>query len=455
MSEILRWAELNRQALPGLVAEGDIPPVVGYLPGPAAGAQDLFVGLSTADATLRPQILVLNDSVSQEVLAWLATYSPASFPITQSLRTLSTGDFASISFPVAEVRGDSEAGYWSCIVLGELLGQGEQSSTIDSIALSRASACFSFTQARADGVHGAMSTLATSCTGRLRALESDRLFVKRSITVEDLTPIWNLTSNRSPDDSIQGALSGLVENVVSGDMSRAQSMSYRQLYDAFRFDAKALGTGTVESRVRAYQNLTQSLEHGSPAEMAMFLAAAAICVGNGTSHISLLEELGRKFPAAYAWFGLFSALAGPKAWDPSWNRAINSIGRTLRQRFELTDPPGFDLSWVEYEFVRGVAKPSEFVRHVPKLFPKSLAVEVVPGATCQLRLSDDSIHSRTPPARQEETQSREPTIQRETKGALSPQVAADLYEAERLLSRGQALIRQAIAGADPVTPDPA
>lgn len=456
MNEILRWVELSRESLPGLIAEGEIPPSVRDVPKPTPNEQDLFVGLSTLDATSRPQLVILNERVAQEVLAWLATYSPASFPITQSMRTLSTEDFEAVSSPTADARRDHEVGYWPCIVLGELLGQGEQFSTIESVALSRASACFSFTQARTEGIYGPMSSLASNCTQRLRTLESDRLFVRRSITVDDLTPIWKFNYTHSPDNSIQGTLSNLVEYVVNGDLSDAPpSMLHRQLHHGFGFDAKALGTGTVEGRVRAYQNLTQSLERGRPAEIAMFLAAAAMCVGNGTSHISLLEEFGRKVPAAYAWFGLFSAVAGPKGWDPSWNRAINSIGRILRHRFAITDPPGFDVSWVEYEFLRGVPKPSDFVRHVPKLFPKSLSVEVAPGATCQLRLVDDSTATRAPSIRQEEVQSRELAIQRETQGGPSPRLAADLYEAERLLSRSQALIRQAIAAADIGVPNQA
>jgi hypothetical protein len=457
MTEILRWAELSRDSLPGLIAEGEMPPDVGYTSMPGSNGKDLFVGLSTEDRTLKPRIIVLNAHFAQEILAWLATYSPASFPITQSVRTLSTEDFASMSSePIDVHRGHDEAAYWSCCILGELLGQGEQFSAIDLVALSRAGACFSFTQARTEGLYGPNSAMATQCSRRLAILESDKLFVRRSITIQDLTPIWKWTRAHSSDHSVQVALSKLVEDVVSGSLLETRPPeSHRQVLHSFGFDATALGTGTIEARVRAYQYFTLSLERGRPPEIAMLLAAAAICVGNGTSHISLLEEFGRKVPAAYAWFGFFSAVAGPKAWDPSWNRAINSIGRALRNRFEPTDAPGFDLSWVEYDFVRAVPKPIEFVRHVPKLFSKSLSIEVVPGATCQLRLSDDSIHVRAQSNRQEDAQPREQSAQRETRVGLSPQLTADLYEAERLLSRGQALIRQAIAAGDARVPDQA
>jgi hypothetical protein len=454
MTEILRWVELSRQALPGLVAEGDIPPGVGYVPKPVTDGQDVFVGLSTNDRTPRPLLVVLNERVAREILAWLATYSPASFPIAQSMRTLSSEEFSSIGLPTIDTqRTHDESGYWSCIVLGELLGQGEPFSTIDSVALSRANACFSFAQARTESLYGPISTIATDCSRRLRILENDRLFVRRSITIEELIPIWTWTRANASDRSVQRELSGLVEDAVNGRLAEPPATLHRELLNSFGFDAMALGTGIVEERVRSYQNFTQSLERGRPAEAAMLLAAAAICVGNGTSHISLLEEFGRRIPAAYAWFGLFAALAGPKGWDPSWNRAINSVGRALRNRFELTDAPSFDLSWVEYDFVRGVPKPAEFLRHVPKLFPKSLSIEVAPGAACQLRLSDDSTQHRTPANRQDEPQSRGQQIQREDRATLPTQLAADLYEAERLFSQGQALIRKTISASRTSAPD--
>jgi hypothetical protein len=446
MTESLRWVELDRQSLPGLVAEGVFPIDAGHVPRPTSDGKDVFVGLLADNSVSRPRVLVLNERVAREILAWLATYSPASFPITQSMRTITTEDFGPSFLSTLETsRSSDDWGYWPCIVFGELLGQGEQISNIDTVALSRANACFSFTQARSDGLHGVNSPLAIGCLRRLRTLENDRLFVKRSISVEELSHIWAWPRSNIAENSILRELSQLVEDVVNGRLSETPS-SHSYILSSVGFDAFLLGSGAIEARVRAYQSFVQSLEDVRSPEVArtsaMLLAAAAICVGNGTSHISLLEEFGKRSPSAYAWFGLFAAVAGPKGWDPSWNRAINSMCRALGHRFELTDPPLSDLSWVEYDFVREVPKPAEFVKHVPKFYPRSLSVEVVPGATCQLRLTDDLAHARPTPTREEV---RDSAGRQEARSDPIPaQVVANLHEAERAISHGQALLRQAI-----------
>jgi hypothetical protein len=455
MTESLRWVELDRQSLPGLVAEGEFPVDASHVLRPTSDGKDVFVGLLADDRASRPLVAVLNERAAREILAWLATYSPASFPITQSMRIITTEDLSPSLLSTLETRRASDGrGYWPSIVFGELLGQGEHISNVDVVALSRANACFSFTQARSDGLHGANSPLAIGCSRRLRTLENDRLFVKRSISVEELSHIWAWPRSNVPESSIQRELSQLVEDAVNGRLSETAG-SHSRMLNSVGFDALLLGSGAIEARVRAYQSFVQSLESVGTPEVArtnaMFLAAAAICVGNGTSHISLLEDFGKRVPSAYAWFGLFAAIVGPKGWDPSWNRAINSMCRVLGSRFELTDPPLFDLSWAEYDFVREVPKPAEFVRHVPKFYPRSLSVEVVPGATCQLRLTDDLANARPTPTREE---IRDSAARRETRSDPIPaQVAANLYEAERVLSHGHALLRQAIMATGARVPD--
>jgi len=369
------------------------------------------------------------------------------------MRTMTTDDLESYLPSVIKLHKASiESSYWPCIVFGELLGQGDQLTNIDAVALSRASACFSFSQARADELHGAQSLLAERCEKRLRILESDRLFVRRSISIDELAPIWEWTRASTRVHSVQQELSQLVEDAVNGRLAEGTANG-NGLLNSVGFNARSLSTGTAEARVRSFQAFAQSLEAVRQPEIvrtnAMLLAAAAICVGNGTSHISLLEDFGKRVPAAYAWFGLFAAIAGPRGWDPSWNRAINSMGRILRNRFELTEAPVYDLSWVEYDFVREVPKPSEFLKHVPKLYPRLLSVEVIPGATCQLRLSDDS--PRPSPPRVEESKEQAPT--REVRSyAPSPQFMASLHELERTLARSQALLRQAIVAGEERVP---
>lgn len=158
-------------------------------------------------------------------------------------------------------------------------------------------------------------------------------------------------------------------------------------------ELKLAGAFDLPDDVREFQAFLASMrgavDDTNARSAIMLVAAAAVLVGNGTSHISLLEEFGKKFPAVFAWFGFLADLAGPKSWDPAWNRASNSVARLLRGRFDLTDPPAFDLSWSEYDFVRAVPKPRDFLSHIPRLYPRLLSIEVVPGAACQFRIGGE------------------------------------------------------------------
>jgi len=451
----LRWVELTKQSLPGLVAEGELPAQLINISGPADGEWEICAAMAESSSSLKPVVVVLNARSARESLAWLATYSPASFPISQSARIMTSEDFASSPHSLNGRKLPDDLSYWPSIVFGELLGQGEQLSSLDAVSLSRVNACFSFAQARAAALHGWTSSFSQACSNRLKIIENDGLFVKRSISIEELSPVWDWTRPQPPENAVQRDLSRIVEGAVSGQLSKNPAPA-DSLLGSVGFDAIGLSSGPAEARVRAYQTLAHSLENvripDTNRASAMLLAAAAVCVGNGTSHISLLDDFSKKVPAAYAWFGLFAAIAGQQGWDPLWTRAVNSVSRSLRSGFELADPPTFDLSWVEYDFVREVAKPSEFLKHVPKLFPKSLSIEVAPGAQCQLRLRDDLSPSRPTPRGNETI---DPTPQRQANVArpLPSEWTSKLNEAERAISHAQSLIRQLLISSEAIAPD--
>jgi hypothetical protein len=56
--------------------------------------------------------------------------------------------------------------------------------------------------------------------------------------------------------------------------------------------------------------------------------------------------------------------------------------------FAISDPPNSDLCWAEYEFIAAQKHPMEWIKELEKLSRKTLTVEISPGATCQLRLSE-------------------------------------------------------------------
>jgi hypothetical protein len=440
MSEEMRWVTIGRDGLPGVIAEGVVPKDARSVDSPLNRAEDVFVGFAAPLTSSAPVVVALNATTTRDTLAWLAAYSGTSFPISQALRSFSTEDWGNISSQMPDRRWDRDL-QWPSIILGELLGQGEYSPSIDAVAISRANACYSFACARVQTVYGRESAWWSLCPIRLEMLESGVLFVKRAISVRDLLPIWSEVdiqdANGSMFRQVLETVMGLVEE---GEARHASHLPV----GAVTLDAQALGTGQMESRVRAFHALLHSLRgavnDSNSGATAMLVAGAAIMVGNGTSHIALLEEFGKRIPAVFAWFGLFAAEVGPKGWDPSWNRAANSVARLMRARVSVIDAPAFDLSWVEYDFVRGVAKPREFLRHIPKLYPRLLSVEVVPGASCQFRINDEPADASTLSPRVREN-ARESTASL----ASAHAVTRSLLELEHLLTSSRALVQRTLS----------
>ena len=92
MIEEIHWISIGRNALPGVIAEGAIPENGRKVTLPFNETDDVFIGCTLLNGQLVPVVAVLNAQTSREVLAWLAAYSTASFPLSQSLRSISSNE---------------------------------------------------------------------------------------------------------------------------------------------------------------------------------------------------------------------------------------------------------------------------------------------------------------------------------------------------------------------------
>lgn len=66
------------------------------------------------------------------------------------------------------------------------------------------------------------------------------------------------------------------------------------------------------------------------------------------------------------------------------------IERQIRSRFDWSEYSGFDLSWVEYSWLASTFDGGEIFSELPKLMPRILSIEILPGSTCQFRLAVSS-----------------------------------------------------------------
>jgi hypothetical protein len=154
----------------------------------------------------------------------------------------------------------------------------------------------------------------------------------------------------------------------------------------------ALQSDSIEDRTIAFKKLAGEImlnfaDQPYSSYSSALLAAAAFLVGRGTTHAFMLRPLAKRLPTVFIWFGLIAALSGPRTWDANWSRATKGIERLLRSKFDWCDPPSTDLCWAEYSWLANAFDGVEVFSELPKMLPRVLSIEVIPGAMCQLRLS--------------------------------------------------------------------
>jgi hypothetical protein len=338
-----------------------------------------------------PVLLLLNDNNPSEILAWLRVYSPDTFPVSQFTRVLTHKDWTLLTqsnsnLPDQTARTDQ----WSCVILGELLAQSEFHTDISTVPLARAHACFSSTVAQASSTHNSREITKTTIN-RLQTLESDQRFVTRPLTLADLSTIWELLESFKPNNKFaeEASVIKILDNLKSSNNEDPSNHTT----DAINLiDFPDLNSNSVEARVIAFNNLLTKVyalpEKNKKSKItSATLAAAAFLVGRSTSHIFLLSRIGKEFPSSFAWFGLFAAVCGASAWDPEWARATKGIERNLRVKFDWSNPALVDLCWTEYSWLSQISNSKNAISDIPKLSPRVLSIEIVPGANCQLLLA--------------------------------------------------------------------
>ncbi|WP_207816647.1 hypothetical protein [Pseudomonas sp. 50_B] len=342
-----------------------------------------------------PYLVILPPEKSFELFAWLKTYAPETFPLSQFGRVVSRADYNSIKNSVG--RGKlywQRPDRWPSVVLGEMLAQSDGDSSVTSIPLSRATATYSFSVARASIAHKDDS-VTQECINRLDFLSSDRRFVDRLIHIKSLQPLWERVGMAWDDHAGAEQLLQKIHPENKDLFSNRVSIT----------DYMGLLSDSAENRVMAFRNFAKnwsvrlggSRGHDSQAELE--IALAAFLVGRGTSHAFLLKDIVRKHPSIYVWFGLIAALCGPASWDHAWARAVKGIEKSLKSSFSWEEISPCDISWAEYRWLDSLDNEKAF-QELPKLLPKVLSMEIVPGAVCQFRLKSagiirDAEHSGT------------------------------------------------------------
>lgn len=385
-AKLLDWYALTREAVPGVLL--GVEPTSGSAEQacrtPTNQFSDLMVGIesgASSEGLTTPYIALVGDNNIGELFAWLHTYSNESFPISQFCRIESTSNWNSL-LKVNASNTNFRGAIWASIIAGEMLANAEQSIEPKAMPLSWSSSCFSYTMAKTYRLVGKQVEIAKNSVSRLHSIESDSRFSRRKVSVDMLSPIWNICESSSHTGTES------VRKVIESTLTKFDNEGSKIL----RENSK-LASNSAEQRIHGYDEFVDRLLAGDRnaserkrASVGALLAGAALAAGGGTSHIELLKPYADEYPDCLPWFGLLAGLAGPRAWDSDWLRVVKGVERQIRGSHELTDPLQGDLCWIEFDWLRQISKSSSVFSDLPKNHNRLLSTEVFPGATYQARL---------------------------------------------------------------------
>lgn len=416
----IRWATIDREDLLDVLLGEHQPPDLDRRMQPDLAPRGARLAVGYRGARDRggygtPSLIVIPDETATETFSWLRTFADEVSPLSQYGRVALASDWR--RFEVQKETpciGEQRPDRWSSIAVGEVLSQIEGETSLQNLPLSRFAGCFTTPVARAALIWGHDEATQT-CTNRLRQLESDRRFARRPVGIEQLLPVWaiasaNIKENLPPSEAASYVLDAGVGYFKANDRKYVPSASPLILKEAQGFTSDS-----IEERVGAFNRLASNILQRAHSDRgvvpsaldSLLLAAAAFQVGRGTSHVFLLQRVQGFAPTAAAWFGAMAALTGPRAWDKAWLKAAKGAERLLRPEFSWLDTSGADIGWAEFAWMAGTFDGLDVFLELPKMLPRTLGIEIVPGAVGQFRLAGESAEIEPKPLRAPQHSARE------------------------------------------------
>lgn len=406
----IRWATIDREDLLDVLLGEHRPLDFDRHMSPDLGLYGGKLAIGYRDIQNRvgyraPSLVLVPDDTAAETFSWLRTFADEVSPISQYVRVTLVSDWRNLelrneAFGFTEQRPD----VWSSIAVGEVLSQLEGETSLMNLPLSRFAGCYTTPIARASLIWGG-DEATWSCTNRLRQLESDRRFARRPVSVEQLLPVWAIANTRFEEHLPPSEVASYVLDAAVG-YYRANDDKHVPLAASHMLrEFNELLSDSIEERVGAFNRLASNILHRAQLDKgtapspldSLLLAAAAFQVGRGTSHVFLLQRAQGFAPTAAAWFGAMAALAGSRAWDKAWLRAAKGAERLLCPEFSWLEASGADICWTEFAWMAETFDGQDVFLELPKMLPRTLGIEIIPGAVGQFRLAGESVEIEQKP----------------------------------------------------------
>lgn len=396
MNEAIRWFVVGREDLLDVLLGEAVPHGESFSDPSLSDLRSgkLALGYKEDDnavisAMSSPALVVIADDFAIETMSWLRVFADEAFPMSQFARVVRLSDW--FMFSSTKRNYDSFENIspqrWASVSVGESLAQAESDVDLQNMPLSRLGSSLTLPVGRATHLFG-NGDGTQECVNRLRTVSSDIRFIRRPISVSQLTPVWRLC-NRRIEGHLEAHESALMVADEATEFVRTKAgpisaggRSYLQRYPGLQSDS-------AEERVVAFNEFCDEILRFPSSELAtsgaVLLAAAVFMVGRSTSHVFLLNRFRKAAPMSFAWFGLIAAFAGSRCWDSAWLSAVKGAERLLKPRFDWTDTSSADIGWAEFAWLADSLPNVDHMIELPKMLPRTLAVEVVPGVTLQVR----------------------------------------------------------------------
>lgn len=396
MTEVIRWFAVGREDLLDVLLGEESPSGRASSTPPLSELRAGKLALGYLDdhepetsSRSGPSLVIFEDESATETMSWLRAFADEAFPISQFARVVKLSDWITFSSKRTDSShgGDFYSERWASVSVGEVLAQAESDVDLRNMPLSRLASSLTLPVGRASHLFGS-GDATQQCVDRLQTVSSDSRFARRPITVSQLTPIWALCSAKI-EGHLEAHESALMVAEAASGFLRDQMDPASVEGGVFLERHTGLRSDSAEERVMAFNEFSDEVLRLPASRLASLgaplLAAAAFMVGRSTSHAFLLNRYRRAAPAAFAWFGLIAALTGSRCWDGAWLRAVKGAERLLKPRFEWTDTSSADIGWAEFAWLAGSLDDVDQLIGLPKMLPRTLGVEVVPGVALQVR----------------------------------------------------------------------
>lgn len=334
-----------------------------------------------------PHVIIAEASAAEELFATIATYHPASSPVTAFSHVTDESDRGLLRGSGKASRRKAGTDFVALIsaLLGASIGEAALQSSRSSESTFTYSACrrsLSFSLARSVSVYrnGDRLELISDRWTSLRRMSS--LSVPRHLS-DALLMLCGLFEGIDPsgelDISEKNEPMLFLAGVLSGDAK--SSAKFRHALEA-RFpglDPYFLGLkGSFDGRLSAFTEIVSIVANSSENQALKDVSVAYVCdqiLPGSFSHSGVLQKLVERFPAALVWYGAFAAAS----YGPNQHKAqpvLDKLRRDCGEEFSFESRPQCDVSFAELEVVSRVGLRSDALRPSQS---KVLSVALVPG----------------------------------------------------------------------------